>query len=67
MDIENQLRMLVLDHGTPEETAVFALKLGDDLELLEYALAALDEASSLRVRVETRVRVLRKEWEASAD
>lgn len=53
--IEKQLRSLVLSQGTPEQIAEFALKLEDDIELLECALSALTVNSPISRRVEALI------------
>lgn len=61
-EIESQLRTLVQKVGRPEEMAELALKLDDDVELLECALAALENESPLRRRLEARITSLQIAW-----
>lgn len=60
--MESQLRALVLKHANAQEMAEFALKVNDDIELLECALAALDKHSLLWSRVEAQISSLKSAW-----
>lgn len=61
-EIERQLRTLVLKMGRPEEVAELALKLHDDVELLECALAASETTSPYRRRLEAQITSLQLAW-----
>lgn len=62
--IEGQLRTLILNRGTSEQVADLALKIGDDLDLLEYARTLFDSTSKLRIQLEARITAVKFAWAA---
>lgn len=61
-ELEARLRVLVVDQGSPEQIAELALKMRDDMELLELATAKLSPSSELRPQIEGHLNLLRRAW-----
>src|SRR5690625_903205 len=55
---ETSLRVLVVNHGTPDQLKELALRVGDDIELLELALSRQNAGSSSATLLEARLRVV---------
>lgn len=60
--LEVRLRILVVDQGSPEQIALLASRLRDDMELLELAMSKLPTNSVMRPQIEAQLNLLRRAW-----
>lgn len=61
--LEEKLRMLVVDEGTAEQVAEFALLVADDLALLEQARERLSSDSALLTKLERQICIVEASWQ----